>query len=245
MQRILITNDDGIFADGLIRLAAAAREFGEVWVVAPESQRSAASHAITLHGTVDVFPHAFPVPDVRAFSCSGTPADCVRIGCVYLMPQLPDTVLSGINYGFNVATDIQYSGTAGAAFEGAFQGCRAAAFSEDACDCHEVTDAYLHRLLAEVLETELGWGQILNINIPGCKLSECRGIRRNTAVSHGMVFRDRYRLTEQLPGGGERLTVDGQYNEDAEPGTDFEAVVQKYISVGIAGNIGTGASHEN
>ena len=71
MQRILITNDDGIAADGLIRLAEAAREFGEVWVVAPDSQRSAASHSITLHSHIDVFPHSFPVSGVQAFSCNG------------------------------------------------------------------------------------------------------------------------------------------------------------------------------
>ena len=238
MHRILITNDDGIMADGLIRLAAAAKNFGDVLVIAPDSQRSAASHAITLHGEIDIFPHDFPVPGVTAFSCSGTPADCVRIGCVHLCSEKPDTVLSGINFGYNVATDVQYSGTAGAAFEGAFQGCRAAAFSEAANGCHAVTDAYLHTLLAEVLETELSYGEIININFPGCALEALKGIRKNHTVSHGMFYRDRYLQTAALPGGGMRLKVDGVYNEDTEPGTDFEAVVRNYISVGTVCNVG-------
>ena len=80
-MRILITNDDGINSDGIVRLAKAAKEFGEVWVVAPETQRSAASHSITLHSTIDVYPsEEFPIAGVHAFFCSGTPGDCVRVG---------------------------------------------------------------------------------------------------------------------------------------------------------------------
>ena len=117
MRTLLITNDDGIQADGLHRLAAAAREFGEVWVVAPDGQRSAASHSITLHSHIDVFPHDFPVPGVRAFTCSGMPGDCVRVGALGILPRRPDAVLSGINDGYNAATDVQYSATVGAAME--------------------------------------------------------------------------------------------------------------------------------
>ena len=74
-KRILITNDDGIDADGLIRLVQAAKDFGEVWVVAPDGQRSAASHSISLRNPIDVYPYEFPVSGVHAYSCSGTPAD--------------------------------------------------------------------------------------------------------------------------------------------------------------------------
>ena len=130
-MNILITNDDGIEADGLIRLAEAAKEFGEVWVVAPKRERSAASHSITLRRHIDVYPHNdFPVEGVKAYHCSGKPADCVRVGALAVMPEKPDLVLSGINYGYNSATDIQYSATVGAAFEAAFQGIHAIALSE-------------------------------------------------------------------------------------------------------------------
>lgn len=237
MRRILITNDDGIAADGLIRLAAAAQKYGEVWVVAPDSQRSAASHSITLHSWIDVYPHDFPVPGVHAFSCSGTPGDCVRVGSLNIMPHKPDAVLSGINYGYNVASDIQYSATAGAAFEGAFQGITSIAFSEQACPCHAVADAYLEAVLAELIVQHPEEGKILNVNFPGCPLPECRGILRDRRVSRGMFYRDHYNVQERLPNGGLRLMVEGDYNEDAEPGTDFRAVVENYISIGIADNI--------
>ena len=97
MKRILITNDDGIDSPGLIRLCNVAKEFGEVWVVAPISQRSACSHSLTLHDTISVKPHVLPVDGVKAFSCSGTPADCVRLGVISVLPERPDIVLSGIN----------------------------------------------------------------------------------------------------------------------------------------------------
>lgn len=238
MRSILITNDDGITSAGIIRLAEEAKKFGEVWVIAPESQRSAMSHCITLHKPIEVYPHEFPIAGVHAYSCSGTPADCVRAGGHRIMPHEPDVVLSGINFGYNVATDLQYSATVGAAFEGAFQGWHSIALSEDAKECHEAADAYLHEILAELLDTKLGYGQILNVNFPGCPLSECHGILRDRRVSHGMFYRDTYNVIEELPAGGKRLMVEGHYNEDAEAGTDFRAVVENYISIGYAANIG-------
>ena len=238
MRAILITNDDGIAADGIIRLAEAASAFGEVWVVAPKSQKSAVSHSITLRTYIDVYPHDFPVPGVHAFSCSGTPADCVRIGVLSLMPGRPDVVLSGINDGYNAASDIQYSATAGAAFEASFLGLPAIAFSESAGGMHEVTDAFLPGLLKELIDQEPVPGHILNVNFPGCSLVECRGILYNRTVSRGMFYRDHYRTEQKLPDGGVRLMVEGEYNEDAEEGSDFRAVVDRYISVGMVNNVG-------
>lgn len=237
-MRILITNDDGINSNGIIRLAKAAKQFGEVWVVAPESQRSAASHSITLHSHIDIYPYEFAVKDVHAFLCSGTPADCVRVGSLNVMPRKPDVVLSGINNGYNTATDIQYSATAGAAFEAAFQGYHAISFSEQADKLNEVSDYYLHDILVELMDQKLEYGHIFNVNFPGCPLPECKGILRNRKVSRGMFFRDTYNELEKLQNGGVRYMVHGEYNEDAEPDTDFRAVVDKYISIGIVNNIG-------
>ena len=146
-------------------------------------------------------------------------------------------MLSGINKGYNVATDIQYSGTCGAAFEGAFQGIPSIALSEASNGCHEVTDHYLPEILAGLLDRTPGYGRICNVNFPGCPLAECGGILEDRTVSHGAFYRDRYCKILDLPGGGVRLNVDGLYNEDAEPGTDFRAVVDKYVSVGIVQNI--------
>ena len=243
--RILLTNDDGIGAEGLIRLARAALSFGEVWVAAPDGQRSAASHSITLHAPIDVYPVSFPVEGVTAFSCSGTPGDCVRVGMLRLLPEKPDLVLSGINYGYNTASDIQYSATVGAAMEAEFQGRPAIALSEGACACHEVTDAYLMEVLEKWIPVVLRRGaskkgQILNVNFPGCKAEACRGILEDRRVSEGTFYRDQYNVMEELADGGLRLMVHGNYNEDAEGGTDFRAVVDHYVSVGWVNNIGYG-----
>ncbi|MBR4627905.1 MAG: 5'/3'-nucleotidase SurE [Ruminococcus sp.] len=238
MLSILITNDDGIASDGLVRLARAAQEFGEVWAVAPDGQRSAASHAITLHGTVDIFPADFPVEGVHAFSCSGTPADCVRTGALSVMPHKPDVVISGINNGLNTATDIQYSGTCGAAFEGAFQGILSIALSEDVHTCREVTDLYLSRLLRELISSGMpGQSEIYNVNFPACPLSELKGILYDRRVSDGMFYKDSYKTVEELPGGGVRLVVSGALDKKAEEGSDLRAVIENYISVGKAKNI--------
>ena len=237
-RRILITNDDGIDSDGISRLAEAAVEFGEVWVVAPIHQRSAASHCITLREPVDVYPHDFSVKGVHAYSCSGTPADCVRVGSLSVMPARPDVVLSGINFGYNVATDIQYSATAGAAFEAAFQGSIAIALSEHMNGCHEVTDACLSDILREYIDVRLGYGQILNVNFPGCPLSRFNGILRNRRTSRDSLFHDRYNAVGELENGGVRYMIEGVHNEQSEEGTDFRAVVENYISIGIVSNVG-------
>ncbi len=237
-MRILITNDDGINSEGIIRLAKAAKEFGEVWVVAPESQRSAASHSISLHSAIDVYPYyEFRVEGVHAYSCSGTPGDCVRVGSLSVMPDKPDVVLSGINYGYNVASDIQYSATAGAAFEAAFQGYRAIAFSEG-CSNHEVTDKYLKQILSELISKPLNPGCIFNVNFPECNLNDCKGIMTDTKVSRGMFYKDHYNAIEKLVDEGVRYMVEGVYTPIAEAGTDYYAILNNYVSVGIVNNIG-------
>ena len=237
MRRILITNDDGIRADGLARLAAAARAFGEVWVVAPEHQRSAASHSITLHAPIDVIPHAFPVEGVKAFSCSGTPGDCVRVGGLNVMSATPDVVLSGINDGFNTASDIQYSATVGAALEGAFQGWRSIALSEGSAERHEVTDAWLAGILERLIDCDPPEGTAWNVNFPACATAECRGILEGRTVSRAIPYVDRYLEQEKLPGGGVRLMVKGTFCAEAEEGSDFRAILDSYISIGTVKNI--------
>lgn len=238
-MRILITNDDGINADGIIRLARVAKEFGEVYVVAPETQRSAASHSITLHSPIEIYPcDTFPVDGVKAYYCTGTPGDCVRVGGLNVMPNKPDLVLSGINYGYNVASDIQYSATCGAAFEAAFQGYHAIALSENACDCHEVSDKYLREVLKKLIESPLEPGFIHNVNFPGCPLADCKGVLFDRKISRGMFYIDSYDEIETLDNGGIAYMVNGLYNENAEDGTDFRAVVDNYVSVGVVNNVG-------
>lgn len=238
-MRILVTNDDGIYAGGLIRLAEAALKFGEVWVVAPDSERSAASHSVTLRHPLDVYPvKDFPVKGVNAFSCSGMPVDCVRVGGLNVMPSRPDLVLSGINKGYNLAADIQYSATAGAAFEGTFQGYHSIAVSEGFDEPHEVTDRYLSEILEKLINTPLPAGHIHNVNFPQCKLSECKGILWDRTVSPNMYYEDRYNAIEKLENGGIRYMIEGTPRPIAEEGSDFRAILDNYVSVGIVNNIG-------
>jgi len=155
-----------------------------------------------------------------------------------VLPERPDVLLSGINYGYNAATDIQYSGTLGAAFEGAFQGYHAIAVSESADPCHEIADAYLDEVLEEAMDVKLAYGQVFNINFPHGPLSECKGIKRNRKVSKGMFYNDRYKQTRQRNDGVLELMVDGEWTGIGEEGTDLQAIVDGYISLGFVLNCG-------
>ena len=240
-RRILITNDDGIKSEGLYRLVKEAVKFGEVWIVAPESERSAASHSITLRHGIDVYPVEYEVEGeyaVHAYSCSGTPGDCVRVGCTAIVPEKPTVVLCGINFGYNVASDIQYSATCGSAFEAEFQGVPAIAFSEGVGKYHEVSDRYLFEILEKLIDTEFMPGKIYNVNFPFCPLSECKGVLFDRGVSRGMVYKDGYKVAEKLENGGVRYMVDGVFTPEAENGTDYRAVLDNYVSVGTVQNVG-------
>ena len=236
MRKILITNDDGICSDGIVRLAKMAVEFGEVWVVAPESQRSAASHSVTLRHSIEAWEVDFPVEGVHAYACSGQPADCVRIGVLNIVPGKPDHVFSGINFGYNVASDLQYSATAGAAFEAAFQKIHTIAFSEDACELHEVADQYLREIVISLLDKPLGINQIWNVNFPGCRLEECGGILWERTVSTDDFYKDRYNETV-VSQGRISYMVEGIRNLQASAGTDLRAILDNYVSVGVVTNI--------
>lgn len=236
MKKILITNDDGIDSDGLIRLVKVTKEFGEVWVVAPQSQRSAMSHSITLRHSIEAWEVDFPISGVHAFVCDGTPADCVRIGVLNIVPGKPDHVFSGINYGYNVGSDLQYSATAGAAFEASFQKIHTIAFSEDADEMHEVTDEYIKDIMGDLLDKPLEINQIWNVNFPSCRLKDCKGILKGRTVSTDEFYKDRY-LEKKVSSGKISYMVEGIRNYEASQGTDLRAILDNYVSVGIATNI--------
>ena len=236
MSKIMLTNDDGIFTDGMLRLAKTASKLGEVWIVAPDSERSGKSHAASFHNSIEAWEVDYPVPGVRAFASTGTPADCVRIGLLNIIPGSAEFVFSGINYGFNLATDLQYSATVGAAFEAAFQKKHVIAFSEDASPVHEVTDRYLEEIMIELMEKPLEADQIWNVNFPSCTLSECRGILRDRKTFLGEFYRDRYNETK-LENGRISFMVEGVRNWEGEEGTDLKAILDNYVSIGRANNI--------
>lgn len=237
MKRIMITNDDGVHAAGIIKLAKAVRKYGEVWIAAPDVQKSGASHSINLHTPFEVQNTDFPVEGITAFAVSGSPADCVRVGVLNLLPEKPDIVLSGINFGFNAGTDVMYSGTIGAAMESIFQGIPSAAFSEGANGSNIITDMYLESILDEVMNMELRTDKILNVNIPACSPEKFNGILRDRFVSKSFVYKDHY-ICNELPDGTKTYMVEGEYTENAEEGSDLKAVFDNYISIGWVNNIG-------
>ena len=237
-MRILITNDDGIDAPGIRKLAEAARALGEVWVVAPDGQRSAVSHSFTYKGPVILRAHDFPVSGVRAFSCDGMPADAIRIGVTALMPERPDVVMTGINDGYNIASDIQYSATVGAALEAAFLGIHAIAFSQGFSDADEVVDAYLGPAMEECLRTPPGPNRAWNVNFPGCALADCAGVLRDRAVSCDPFYSDGYVNRELGDGAREYRLTTGRTWDSATPGTDLHAIATNHVSIGTVANFG-------
>lgn len=237
-KQILITNDDGIGADGIRKLAETARRFGDVTVVAPDGQRSAASHHCIFNRPLILKEYDFGLDGIQAYTLDGTPADCVRVGIFAVMNRKPDVVLSGINQGYNISSDIQYSGTVGAALEAAFLGVHALAVSYGSSrfDAADIVDRYLPELLEEYMEKTLPAGQIWNINIPDCPADECRGIRRNAVMNTEHFYDDQY-LKEEIGRKTWSVTNIARRIWKGPENSDLNAVIRKYISVGTVTNL--------
>jgi 5'-nucleotidase len=160
---ILVTNDDGVHAPGIKALASALAPLGEVFVVAPDREVSACAQSLTLKHPL----RAEKVAD-RVFSVDGTPADCVNLALVKLLPRRPDLVCSGINRGANLGEDVFYSGTVGGAREGTFFGVPSIAFSlaVRADAAFEPAASFAEKLAAMVLSKGLPERTLLNVNVP-------------------------------------------------------------------------------
>jgi 5'-nucleotidase len=179
--RILLSNDDGLRAPGIKAMAEALARLGEVWVVAPDRERSAVSHAISLHQ-----PLRAEQIDARTIAVDGTPTDCVYLALNHFMPDPPDLVVSGINRGANLGNDVLYSGTVSAAMEGALFGFPALAISLCLPDRHLATApppdfsaaASLGVAFAEALtQSRLPPGSLLNVNVPALPRAEIAGVK--------------------------------------------------------------------
>ena len=237
-KHILITNDDGISADGIRKLAEIARRFGDVTVVAPDTQRSAASHHCIFSRPLILKQYDFGLDGINAYTLDGTPADCVRIGIFAATDSKPDVVLSGINHGYNISSDIQYSGTVGAALEAAFLGVHAVAVSYGnyQFEATDIIDRYLPELLEEYIEKTLPANQIWNINIPDCPADECMGIMRNAAMNTDHFYDDKY-LKEKVGEKTWAVTNITQRIWKGPENSDLNAVINKYIAVGTVTNL--------
>ena len=172
--RILVTNDDGIQSEGLTALAAALSQVGEVWVVAPDRERTAVAHAVTLHKPLRV--HQI---GKRAYSVNGTPVDCVNLALLKIMPRSPHVVVSGINRGVNLGDDVLYSGTVSAAVEGAILGLPSLAVSQEGRERFrfEVGAHYAVRVARMILDKGMPEETVLNLNIPDRPLAATSGVR--------------------------------------------------------------------
>ncbi len=176
-MKILITNDDGIYADGIYHLKKALDQIGEVLVVAPDVERSAVGHAITISDPLRVF-EAERDGVFFGYAVNGTPADCVKLGIRCLAKWTPDIVVSGINLGANTATNIIYSGTVSAAAEAVIMGIPGLALSLTAFDVKEFD--YTCRLAVDLVrkieKNGLPEGTLLNVNVPPVPADQIRGI---------------------------------------------------------------------
>ena len=225
-MKILISNDDGYMAQGIRTLADALSSFGDITVVAPDRNRSGASNSLTLEN-----PLRLDKQDDGVYRVEGTPTDCVHLAITGLLEEEPDMVVSGINAGANLGDDVLYSGTVAAAMEGRFLGLPAIAISlASHTGAHYKTAGWVaQKLVSRLKDSALPADTILNVNVPDLPIEQITGIE-STRLGHRhkaepviKEFDPRGRPMYWIgPAGGE---------EDAGPGTDFDAIRRGAVSV--------------
>jgi 5'-nucleotidase len=232
-MRILVTNDDGIFAPGLAVLERIAARFSDdVWVCAPHDEQTGAGHSLTLNRPVRLHQH-----DTRRFSVTGTPTDAVTMALKLLLPERPDVILSGVNRGANLGDDVTYSGTVSAAMEGALAGIPSIALSqvyarEGMGDTipFEAAEFWGPKVIAPLLETPFADRTLINVNFPALGAEEVQGIR---VVRQGFHDYARGSVVEGKDPRGFRYYWFGLHGIEHTPGhaTDLEAIQDGFASV--------------
>ncbi len=241
-MRLLICNDDGVFALGIKTLADTLALAGhEVIVVCPDRERSATGHGLTLHDPIraELVTGIFH-PSIKAWSCSGTPADCVKLALGALLESFPDFVLSGINHGANLGTDVLYSGTVSAAMEGTIEGIPSIAFSLTSFSCQNFQPAadFARTLISYLAQQPLAESMLLNINIPPVPTAEIAGVKvtRQGIRRYFDTFQKRVD-----PRGKTYYWLSGEVLQDLEQPehlqlppeieTDVQAIKRNYITI--------------
>ena len=225
-MHILVSNDDGCQAPGLICLAERLRQFADVTVVAPDRNRSGASNSLTLMRPLRVHSHAD-----GARCVDGTPTDCVHLALTGLLDDPPDMVVSGINAGANLGDDVLYSGTVAAAMEGRFLGYPSIAVSSTAVEPKHYAAAaeVVVRLIDTMREVPFADSTILNVNVPDRPFDELEGVL-NTRL--GNRHKAEPVIRDHDPKGREIFWIGPTGPElDAGPGTDFDAISRGYAAV--------------
>jgi 5'-nucleotidase len=231
---VLLTNDDGIDANGIAALGAALDGLGTLAVVAPAQEQSAVGHAITVRDPVRAHPWLFEAPSgaVWARAVTGTPADCIKLACQKLLPRLPDLVVSGINHGPNTAVNVIYSGTVSAATEASILGIPAVAVS--LCDWDpeadfEAAGRFARQIAERVLSEGIAPGTLLNVNVPPGDYDEIRGVEitRQARSRWEEEFHER-----RDPFNRPYYWLGGEFIDLDEGGdTDLHAIKRGYVSV--------------
>ena len=229
---ILVTNDDGISAPGIRTLISAMNEIGDVIVVAPDSPQSAMGHAITINSTLHCNEIKIDDGPQKEYSCSGTPADCVKLGINEILDRKPDICVSGVNHGSNSSINVIYSGTMSAAVEASIEGIPAIGFSlldySWNADFNSIKK-YLIGITKKALEEGIPKGNALNINFPKLKEKEIKGIKICRQANAYWVEKFDKRLNPQ---GKEYYWLTGEFiNEDKGEDSDEWALENGYISI--------------
>ncbi len=238
-MKLLISNDDGVYALGIRTLANTLATAGhDVTVVCPDRERSATGHGLTLHQPIraEVVESVFH-PSIKAWACSGTPSDCVKLALWALLDSPPDFVLSGINHGSNLGTDVLYSGTVSAAMEGTIEGIPSVAFSLTSFKGHDFQPAadFACLLVQQLKERPLPELTLLNVNVPAIAASEIKGaiVTRQGIRRYVDVFEKR-----ADPRGKTYYWLAGEVLEDVEDPrmpdqvpTDVQANREHYITI--------------
>lgn len=230
-MKFLVSNDDGINSEGIIQLATSLRTLGEVVVVAPDMERSATGHAITMHQPLRVRQVILQDLDILAYAVNGTPADCVKMGIDILIEGKPDYVFTGINMGANLGTDVLYSGTVSAAIEGCIMGVKSVAISLLYNGIMDFT--YAGKVAVEVgkilSQNDLKPYNLLNINIPNVSEKEIKGMMV-TQLGHRRYIKN-YEKREDPRGKAYYWLAGEIIDESFSDDTDIEATKNNYVSV--------------
>lgn len=230
-MRILVTNDDGIQAEGIKGLVLALKEIGEVYVVAPQREMSACGHGITVHQPLMVQDYSL-FSDVQGWSVSGTPADCIKLALTVLLDKRPDIVVSGINHGPNLGTDVLYSGTVSAAIESVLLGIPAIAVSlvSDLTDDFSTAQLAAQNLCRLMVEKSLAPDTLLNVNVPYLPANSIKGYKVTKLGER--KYTDRFKLQKD-PMGNIYFHYSGQVvpPETNDEDLDVNAVKNHFISI--------------
>jgi len=230
-MRILLCNDDGIYSEGIQILKAQLDTIADVMVIAPDRERSTISHAMTLRKPLNI-KKVKVKGEIFGFSVNGTPADCIIVGLLEIMKDnKPDIIVSGINSGPNLGNDITYSGTVGAAREGAMRNIPSLAVSIDGSkDYHfDAAARYTKKIVSNLIRENLPKNLLLNINFPNLKYDQLEGIEIARQGKRG--YRDEIRNIDD-PRGRVHYWIGGKIEEESiEPDTDSGVVNKRKVAI--------------